>query len=301
MQQQRVRDALGFISRHPRILRSMPLNTFIHDAGVLQAQALSTEQIVAAIRNGIGSRRHNPGLTPLETLTDILVHSQDIAIPLDLDLPMRPALSALAATRRWDTRNTWLATVNRQLPLDPYQLRATDTDWSRGQGPDVTGPIGAILLLLTGRTAALDQLAGHGADALRAALDQDRREPTTAARPQSQPEWSRRLDGRRPLSRPTPEPSRPRGPGPPAPDGRVSRPCRSARCSTAMRPGVRRSGSVFSATTAGRRMPTWPEPPCRIVARSAPPPRRVDQVDLATAPGARSGTIPLLRIAQVRA
>jgi len=166
-QQQRVRDALRFISRHPRILRSRPLNTFIHDAVVLQAQALSTEQIVAEIRNGIGSRRHNPGLTPLETLTDILVHSQDIAIPLDLDLPMRPSLSALAATRRWDTRNTWLATVNRQLPLAPYQLRATDTDWSRGQGPDVTGPIGAILLLLTGRPAALDQLAGQGADALR--------------------------------------------------------------------------------------------------------------------------------------
>ena len=167
MQQQRVRDAVGFIGRHPRILRSMPLNTFIHDAGVLQAQALSTEQIVAGIRSGMGSRRHNPGLTPLETLTDILVHSQDIAIPLGVELPMRPALSALAATRRWDTRNTWLATVNRKLPLSTYQLRATDTDWSRGQGPDITGPIGAILLLLTGRTAALDQLAGEGADVLR--------------------------------------------------------------------------------------------------------------------------------------
>ena len=167
MQQQRVRDAVGFIGRHPRILRSMPLNTFIHDAGVLQAQALSTEQIVAGIRSGMGSRRHNPGLTPLETLTDILVHSQDIAIPLGVELPMRPALSALAATRRWDTRNTWLATVNRKLPLSTYQLRATDTDWSRGQGPDITGPIGAILLLLTGRTAALDQLAGEGAEVLR--------------------------------------------------------------------------------------------------------------------------------------
>ena len=167
MQQQRVRDALGFIRRHPRILRSMPLNTFIHDAGVIQAQALSTEQIVAEIRNGIGSRRHNPGLTPLETLTDILVHSQDIAIPLGVELPMRPSLSALAATRRWDTRNTWLATVNHRLPLNTYQLRATDTDWSRGQGPAVTGHIGAILLLLTGRTAALEQLAGEGADALR--------------------------------------------------------------------------------------------------------------------------------------
>ena len=168
-QQQRVRDALGFIIRHPRILRSMPLNTFIHDASVLQAEELSTEQIVTRIRDGMGSRRHNPGLTPLETLTDILVHSQDIAIPLGVDLPMRPSLSALAATRRWDTRNTWLATVNRQLPLNNYQLRATDTDWRRGQGPDVVGEIGAILLLLTGRTAALQQLSGAGAEALRQA------------------------------------------------------------------------------------------------------------------------------------
>ncbi|WP_270888908.1 maleylpyruvate isomerase family mycothiol-dependent enzyme [Pedococcus sp. 5OH_020] len=167
MQQQRVRDAMGFISRHPRILRSMPLNTFIHDAGVMQAQAMSTEQIVAAIRNGMGSRRHNPGLTPLETLTDILVHSQDIAIPLGLHLPMPPALGALAATRRWDTRDTWLASVNHRLPWANCRLTATDTDWSRGQGPEAAGPIGAILLLLTGRTAALEQLAGKGADALR--------------------------------------------------------------------------------------------------------------------------------------
>ncbi|MEO6412220.1 MAG: maleylpyruvate isomerase family mycothiol-dependent enzyme [Pedococcus sp.] len=167
MQQQRVRDALGFIGRHPRMLRSMSLNTFIHDAGVLQAQALSTEQIVAGITDGIGSRRHNPGLTPLETLTDILVHSQDIAIPLGVDLPMRPSLSALAATRRWDTRGTWLASVNRRLPWASCRLTATDTDWRRGQGPEVAGPIGAILLLLTGRTAALEQLAGEGAEALR--------------------------------------------------------------------------------------------------------------------------------------
>ncbi|KRF23773.1 maleylpyruvate isomerase family mycothiol-dependent enzyme [Phycicoccus sp. Soil803] len=167
MQQQRVRDALGFIVRHPRILQSMPLNTFIHDAGVVQAQALSTEQIITGIKAGIGSRRHNPGLTPLETLTDILVHSQDIAIPLGADLPMQPSLSALAAARRWDTRDTWLAKVNRRLPWATCRLNATDVDWTRGEGPAVSGPIGAILLLITGRPVALDQLTGDGADALR--------------------------------------------------------------------------------------------------------------------------------------
>lgn len=167
MQQQRVRDALGFMVRHPRMLRSVALNDFILKAAILQAGALSNEQIIAGIKNGIGSRRHNPGLTPLETLTDILVHSQDIAIPLGVDVPMRPSLCALAATRRWDTRDTWLASVNRRLPWASYRLTATDTDWSRGQGPEVTGPIGAILLLLTGRTAALEQLAGEGVNFLR--------------------------------------------------------------------------------------------------------------------------------------
>jgi hypothetical protein len=105
----------------------------------------------------------------LETLTDILVHSQDIAMPLGLDLAMEPAPSALAATRRWDTRGTWLATVNRRLPLEGYRLVATDVDWSRGDGPEVTGPVGALLLLLTGRTAALERLTGAGAQALRSA------------------------------------------------------------------------------------------------------------------------------------
>lgn len=170
MQQQRVRDALSFIVRHPRMLRSMALNDFIRQAGLLQAQALSTEEIVAGIRGGVGTRRHNPGLTPLETLTDILVHSQDIAIPLGIDLTMQPSLSALAATRRWDTRNTWLASVNRRLPWASYRLRATDVDWTRGEGPEVTGPMGAILLLITGRPVALDQLTGEGADAMRTSV-----------------------------------------------------------------------------------------------------------------------------------
>lgn len=167
MQQQRIRDALGFLVRHPRVLASWPLNTFIRDSAIVQAQVLSPEQIVERIRNGIGSRRHNPGVTPLETCTDILVHGQDMAIPVGVQLPMRPSISAMAATRRWDTRGSWLATVNRQLPLEGYRLVATDVDWSRGQGPQVSGPIGTILLLLTGRPAALEQLTGPGADALR--------------------------------------------------------------------------------------------------------------------------------------
>ncbi len=167
MQQQRVRDVAAFIARNPRILRSVTLNATIHDSAVLQAKKLTSHEIIFRIRVMIGSRRHNAFVTPLETLTDILVHSQDIAIPLGLDLTMRPSACALAATRQWDTRSTWLGTVFHPLPLDGYQLTATDISWTRGQGPEVAGPVGALLLLLTGRSAALDRLTGEGAAALR--------------------------------------------------------------------------------------------------------------------------------------
>jgi uncharacterized protein (TIGR03083 family) len=169
LQQQRLRDATAFVARHPRMLRSTSLNGFIRDVALLQARLLSTQQIVDRIAGGVGSRRHNPFVTPLETLTDIVVHSQDIAVPLGIDLEMRPGPSALAATRRWETRETWLARVNRRLPLDGFRLRATDVEWTRGDGPDITGPVGALLLLLTGRTAALGRLTGEGVDALRLA------------------------------------------------------------------------------------------------------------------------------------
>jgi uncharacterized protein (TIGR03083 family) len=170
LQQQRIRDVAAFVAHNPRMLRRVTLNATIHDSAVLQAQLLSSQEIISRIRAMIGSQRHNAFVTPLETLTDILVHSQDIAMPLGRDLTMRPTASAHAATRRWDTRDTWLAMVFRRLPLDGYRLNATDTDWTRGQGPEIAGPIGALLLLLTGRSTALEELTGDGAADLRFAL-----------------------------------------------------------------------------------------------------------------------------------
>ena len=91
----------------------------------------------------------------------------DIAVPIGIPLEMEPAACELAATRRWATRRSWLSTVFHRLPLDGYRLTATDVDWTRGAGPDVAGPIDALLLLLTGRDAGFAHLTGEGADALR--------------------------------------------------------------------------------------------------------------------------------------
>jgi uncharacterized protein (TIGR03083 family) len=169
LQQQRVRDIAAFVARNPRMLRSVTLNRTIRDSAVVQSELLTTDEIIGRIGSMIGSRRYNTFVTPLETLTDSLVHSQDIALPLGLHLEMEPTASAIAATRQWETRGTWMAWVLRPLPLGGYRLTATDADWTRGQGLEVAGPIGALLLLLTGRNVALGRLAGEGAEALRAA------------------------------------------------------------------------------------------------------------------------------------
>jgi uncharacterized protein (TIGR03083 family) len=134
----------------------------------LRAAELTTGQIIAAIRGMIGSRRHNFGVTHLETLTDILVHSQDIAVPLGRRLDMAPDAAAAAASRN----------LSMRVPPPPpsvknvagFRLTATDTNWSVGEGPEVRGPMAALLLVCCGRLVALPQLSGEGAAALTARL-----------------------------------------------------------------------------------------------------------------------------------
>ncbi len=51
--------------------------------------------------------------------------------------------------------------------IEGVTLRATDSDWSHGSGPEVSGPTIALVMAMTGRKAALDDLSGPGVDVLR--------------------------------------------------------------------------------------------------------------------------------------
>jgi hypothetical protein len=42
------------------------------------------------------------------------------------------------------------------------RLRASDADWTNGDGPEVTGPLASLVLAMTGRKEALVDLGGEG-------------------------------------------------------------------------------------------------------------------------------------------
>jgi uncharacterized protein (TIGR03083 family) len=133
-----------------------------------RARAWPTAKIIADIRASAGTRRHNFGVTYRETLIDVLVHAQDIAIPLGRSFPMPPAAAAAAATRVWTMR--WPPPFPARRTLARFRVTATDLSWQAGRGPRVEAPISSILLLSTGRLAALPAISGDGAAELAAAL-----------------------------------------------------------------------------------------------------------------------------------
>jgi len=144
------------------------LDRTIQHVARLRAVTLTTRQIIAEIRGTIGSRRHTFGVTYLETLTDILVHSQDIALPLGRRLGIPPDAAAVAASRVLSMR--WPPPLPSARKMAGVRLSATDTSWSAGDGPEVRAPMAALLLVCCGRLAALPQLSGEAAPDLAARL-----------------------------------------------------------------------------------------------------------------------------------
>lgn len=136
----------------------------IAESSRVRAAEWSTGRIAAGIRSTIGSRRHSFGVSNRETLIDILVHGADMAVPLGRELPMPVDAAILAIDRVFTMR--WPPPFPARRILSGYRLVATDVDWTHGTGPEVRGPIDALLLASTGRPAALAHLTGDGHPAL---------------------------------------------------------------------------------------------------------------------------------------
>lgn len=169
----RVRDVAGHVAVVPtitpwRMLSVAPrarlnpnrINTLV----AVQEGSRRPEEIVTLLRQHAGDQRTAKMLDPRNSLWDIIVHSQDIAIPLSRDFPVPVAATHRGLQRVWEMG--W--PINARKRLGGFALRATDSDWRAGTGPEVNGPALALLLLLTGRTAAaVPDLRGPGVDALK--------------------------------------------------------------------------------------------------------------------------------------
>jgi uncharacterized protein (TIGR03083 family) len=128
------------------------------DLAVAHADAAPAD-LVAQLREHAGSRRRAVVTTYRNLHFDVLVHVQDIAVPLGRSVPMPVDAARVGLERVWTMG--WPFHARRELA--GVRLTATDTDWAVGDGPGVRGPTEALLLLATGRTAAaLDRLAGPG-------------------------------------------------------------------------------------------------------------------------------------------
>jgi uncharacterized protein (TIGR03083 family) len=137
-------------------------NRMIRDSALRQAR-LPVEELPLRIRAMVGSRRKAPGVTPLEPMLDVIVHGQDITVPLGRHRPVPKGPAAVAATRAW--QKNWPFRTQRRL--HGVQLVATDLPWTVGSGPAVHAPIADLLLLVTGRPVDLARFGGAGIEALR--------------------------------------------------------------------------------------------------------------------------------------
>jgi uncharacterized protein (TIGR03083 family) len=144
----------------------------IHDLAVKYAQQ-PTSVITSKLRRNAGSR-DLPAVTNYRNiLFDVLIHGQDIAIPLNKTLQFSPTAGAAAAENLWRLRWPW----STQRRFRGLSFSATDSGWSAGAGSAVRGPIPSLLLVLAGRPAGLPQLTGDGVTELAERISAPHRQP----------------------------------------------------------------------------------------------------------------------------
>jgi uncharacterized protein (TIGR03083 family) len=167
-----VRDMVGHLiatarMTPPAFIGKMVASRFrfqaMADKEIRQATAgRSPEQLVDDYRALVGARTAPPGPT-VSWLGETIVHGEDIfrAVGGYRD---HPIAHVLAVADFYQGSNLLIGAKRR---IEGVTLRATDADWHHGAGPELRGPAIALVMAMTGRAAALDDLTGEGVSILR--------------------------------------------------------------------------------------------------------------------------------------
>jgi uncharacterized protein (TIGR03083 family) len=168
-----VRDVLAHLtamakttpaSFFPKLLGSRLSITRMQRKDIATERGASPEDGLSRFREVTGSIKH---AGPIEaTVGETIVHAEDIRRPLGIKhtYPNEAAVRVANFYKGWNLVTLVVGTKRRIAGLT---LRATDTDWSHGSGPEISGPIMSLVMAMFGRKASLEDLDGDGLDTLR--------------------------------------------------------------------------------------------------------------------------------------
>jgi len=112
---------------------------------------------------GLQDSTSSPPGPKITWLGEVVVHSEDVRRPLGIQHTYPPE-AVREVVDFYKGSNLLIGSKGRIAGL---ALQATDDDWQHGQGEAVEGPLLSLLLAMTGRGAACDDLAGPGVQTLR--------------------------------------------------------------------------------------------------------------------------------------
>jgi uncharacterized protein (TIGR03083 family) len=136
-------------------IKKMQANDIVVERGSSPADTL------ARFQAQVSSTKHPPG--PIDTwLGESIVHAEDIRRPLGIKREY-PTDAVVRVADFYKGSNLIIGAKKR---IEGLQLKATDTDWSHGDGPEVSGAIVSLVMAMTGRKAVLADLSGDGVAAL---------------------------------------------------------------------------------------------------------------------------------------
>jgi uncharacterized protein (TIGR03083 family) len=166
-----VRDVLAHMTATakmtpPKFFTKLAASGFRFNA--MTAKEISSEETgtpaqgLAEFRGLADATDHPPG--PVEAmLGEAVIHSEDIRRPLGIKRDY-PTVALIRVGDFFKGSNLLIGAKRRIAGLS---LKANDADWSTGAGPEVTGPMLSLVMAMTGRSAALDDLSGDGLESLR--------------------------------------------------------------------------------------------------------------------------------------
>ncbi|MEJ2885152.1 maleylpyruvate isomerase family mycothiol-dependent enzyme [Actinomycetospora aeridis] len=102
-------------------------------------------------------------------LGEVVVHGEDVRRPLGLT--RTPPIDATTDVARFFASRDF--TVNGRTVSAGLSLAATDGPFTSGEGPEAAGPTLALVMVMAGRAAHLDDLDGPGVPILRERLTGD--------------------------------------------------------------------------------------------------------------------------------